>query len=143
MQVNEVMTRNAECTRPEATLQQAAERMKTLDVGSLPVCDNDRLVGVLTDRDIAVRCVADGHDPRTDHVRDAMTPKVYYCFEDNDVADAAELMRDNQVRRLPVLDHDKRMVGIVALGDLAVENGSEQLAGHALEGISAPSSPVR
>ena len=143
MQVNEVMTRNAECTRPEATLQEAAERMRALDVGALPVCDNDRLVGVVTDRDITIRCVADGHDPRTDHVSDAMTPEVFYCFDDNDVTDAAELMRDKQVRRLPVLNHDKKMVGIVALGDLAVENGNEQLAGHALEGISTPSSPVR
>ena len=143
MQVSEVMTRNAECTRPEATLQEAAERMKALDVGSLPVCDNDHLVGVLTDRDITVRCVAEGRDPRTDHVRDAMTPQVHYCFEDDDVTDAAELMREKQVRRLPVLNHDKRMVGIVALGDLAVEDGNEQLAGHALEGISEPSSPLR
>lgn len=143
MKVSEVMTRNAECIEPEASLKKAAERMKALDVGSLPVCDHDRLVGVLTDRDITIRCVADGRDPRADHVRDAMTPQVYYCFEDNDVTEAAELMRDKQVRRLPVLDHDKRMVGIVALGDLAVETGAEQLAGHALEGISEPSSPQR
>jgi len=143
MRVNEVMTRNAECIAPEATLQEAAERMKTLDVGSLPVCDNDRLIGVLTDRDITIRCVAEGHDPRTDHVSDVMTPTVHYCFEDNDVTDAAEVMREKQVRRLPVLNHDKRLVGIVALGDLAVEDGNELLAGHALEGISAPSSPLR
>src|SRR5207244_4505656 len=113
MQVSEVMTRDAECTRPEATLQEAAKRMKALDVGSLPVCDKDHLVGVLTDRDITVRCVAEGHDPRTDHVRDAMTPQVHYCFEDSDVTDAAELMREKQVRRLPVLNRDKRLVGIV------------------------------
>jgi CBS domain-containing protein len=143
MQVSDVMTRNAECIRPDATLQEAAERMKSLDVGSLPVCDNDRLVGVVTDRDIAIRCVADGHDPRAEHVRDTMTPGVHYCFEDDDVADAAELMSEKQVRRLPVLNHGKRLVGIVALGDLAVESGNEQLAGQALEGISAPSSPMR
>jgi CBS domain-containing protein len=143
MQVNEVMTRQAECTRPEATLQEAAERMKTLDVGALPVCEKGRLVGVLTDRDITIRSVAAGHDPRNDHVRDVMTPAVFYCFEDNDVADAAELMRDKQVRRLPVLDRNKQMVGIVSLGDLAVESGNEQLAGEALEGISEPSSPTR
>jgi len=143
MQVRDVMTRNAECTQPEATLQQAAQRMKALDIGSLPVCDKDHLVGVLTDRDITLRCVADGRDPRTDHVRDAMTPQVHYCYEDSDVADAAELMREKQVRRLPVLNHDKRLVGIVALGDLAVEDGNEQLTGHALEGISMPSAPKR
>jgi CBS domain-containing protein len=143
MQVRDVMTRNAECTRPEATLEQSAQRMKALDIGSLPVCDNDHLVGVLTDRDITLRCVADGRDPRTDHVSDAMTPQVHYCYEDSDVADAAQLMRDKQVRRLPVLNHDKRLVGIVALGDLAVEDGNEQLTGHALEGISMPSAPKR
>jgi len=143
MQVSEVMTRNAECTRPETTLQEAAERMRALDVGVLPVCDDEHLIGVLTDRDITIRCVADGHNPRTDVVRDAMTPHVYYCFEDNDVTDAAELMGEKQVRRLPVLNNRKRLVGIVALGDLAAENGNEQLAGHALESISMPSSPMR
>jgi CBS domain-containing protein len=143
MQISDVMTRNAECIAPDATIQNAAERMKSLDVGSLPVCENDRLVGVLTDRDIAIRCVAEGHDTRRDHVREAMTPEVHYCFEDSDVADAAELMREKQIRRLLVLNRDKRMVGIVSLGDMAVEDGNEQLAGHALEGISAPASPTR
>jgi len=143
MLINEVMTRRAECTRPDATLQEAAERMKALDVGSLPVCDNDRLVGIVTDRDITVRSVSDGHDPRKDRVRDAMTPKVFYCFEDQDVTEAAQLMRQQQVRRLPVLNRDKRLAGIVSLGDLAVEAGNEQLVGEALEGISEPSSPVR
>lgn len=143
MQVSDVMTRNAECTRPDATLQEAAERMKALDVGSLPVCDNDRLVGVLTDRDITVRSVSDGHDPRTDHVRDVMTPMVFYCFEDQDVTEAAQLMREKQVRRLAVLNRDKRLAGIVSLGDLAVEAGNQLLVGEALEGISEPSSPKR
>jgi CBS domain-containing protein len=143
MQVSDVMTCNAECIAPEATIQKAAQRMKELDVGSLPVCESDRLIGVLTDRDIAIRCVAQGHDPKSQRVRDAMTPQVHYCFEDNEVAAAAELMRDKQVRRLPVLNRDKRMVGIVTLGDLAVEDGNEQLAGHALEGISEPASPRR
>lgn len=143
MQVNEVMTRNTECTGPDATLKEAAERMKALDVGSLPVCDSDRLVGVLTDRDITVRSVAKGRDPGTDRVRDVMTPQVHYCFEDDDVTKAAKLMREKQVRRLPVLNKSKRLVGIVSLGDLAVEAGTEQLAGQALEGISKPSSPTR
>lgn len=143
MQVHELMTREPECIRPDATLQDAAERMKNLDVGSLPVCDNDRLVGMVTDRDIALRCVSAGHDPKSDQVRNAMTPEIVYCFEDNEVADVAELMNQKQVRRLPVLDRDKRLVGIVALGDLAVETGVEALAGHALEGISEPSSPLR
>lgn len=143
MLVSEVMTRNAECTRPDATLQQAAVRMRELDVGSLPVCENERLIGVVTDRDITVRSVAAGRDPRTEKVRAAMSPQVVYCFDDNDIADVAEVMHEKQVRRLPVLDHDKRLIGIVALGDLAAEDGAEELAGHALEGISSPSSPKR
>src|SRR5438552_2424977 len=136
MQVREAMTRNAQCIPPSATLQQAAERMKALDVGSLPVCDNDRLVGMITDRDITVRSVSDGHDPRSDHVCDAMTPKVIYCFEDQDVSEAAQLMKEKQIRRLPVLNRNKRLAGIVSLGDLAIESGDEQLVGAALEGIS-------
>jgi CBS domain-containing protein len=137
------MTRGAECTCPDATLQEAAGRMKALDVGSLPVCDKDRLVGVITDRDITVRSVSDGHDPRTEKVRDIMTPGVVFCFEDQDVAEIAEIMRTKQVRRLPVLNSDKRLVGIVSIGDLAVDTGDDEMAGHALEGISEPAQPRR
>jgi CBS domain-containing protein len=143
MLVNELMTKGAECIRPDATIQEAAQRMKSIDVGALPVFDNDEIIGVVTDRDITIRSVAEGRDPRNAKVRDAMTPQVVYCFEDNDVADAAELMRQQQVRRLPVMNHDKKLVGILSLGDLAVETGNEQLAGQALEGISEPSSPTR
>jgi CBS domain-containing protein len=132
------MTRDAECISPDATVQEVAQRMKELDVGAMPICKDDRLAGMVTDRDIILRCVAEGHDPRADHASDVMTPKVIYCFEDQDVAEAAELMHDKQIRRLPVLNRDKRLVGIVSLGDLAVETGDEQLAGHALEGISEP-----
>jgi CBS domain-containing protein len=142
MQVSEVMTRGVECIRPEASLQEAAGRMKELDVGVLPVCDNDRLVGMLTDRDITVRAVSDGHDPRNDRVRDVMTPEVFYCFENQDVSEAAELMRGKQVRRLPVLNRDHRLVGIVSLGDLAVETGNDELAGRTLEGISEPTASL-
>jgi len=137
MQVRDVMTSHAECIRPEATLQEAARRMKELDVGSLPVCDHDRLAGLITDRDIAVRSVAEGHDPKSDAVRDTMTPGVVYCFEDQDVTEAADLMQDNQIRRLPVLNRDKRLVGIVSLGDLAL-SADEKLSGRTLEAISEP-----
>ena len=143
MYIYEVMTPRAECIGPEASLQEAAERMRRLDVGVLPVCDNDRLVGMLTDRDIAIRSVSEGHHPRRDHVRDAMTPKVTYCFEDQDVTEAADIMKKQQIRRLPVVDRDKHLVGIVSLGDLAVESGNEQLAGETLEAISEPASPTR
>jgi len=143
MQVRDVMTQNVECISPEASLRDAAQRMESLNVGALPVCSNDRLVGVLTDRDIVVRSVAAGRDSRTDLVRDVMTPGICYCFEDVDLKEAVQLMREKQVRRLPVLNRDKRLVGIVALGDLAVECGDEQLAGHALAGISESFVPGR
>ena len=139
MQVKEVMTKGAECVRPDDTLQQAASKMRDLDVGPLPVCDNDRLAGMLTDRDITVRAVAEGRDPRSAKVRDAMSEGVLYCFEDDDVAAAARLMKEKQVRRLVVLNHDKRLVGIVSLGDLAVETGDQKLAGQTLERVSQPS----
>jgi CBS domain-containing protein len=138
MRVSEVMTRGVECTRPDATLQEAAAKMKSLDVGTLPVCDDDRLVGMVTDRDITVRATAEGEPPTDVRVRDIMTPDVIYCFEDALVGDAALLMQQKQVRRLVVLDRDKRMVGIVSLGDLAVETGDERLVGSALEGVSEP-----
>ncbi|MCI0462241.1 MAG: CBS domain-containing protein [Gemmataceae bacterium] len=141
MRVNEVMTRGVECIRPDATLQEAAERMKALDIGPLPVCDDDRLVGMLTDRDLVLRAVAEGRDPRTTRVRDTMTPDIVYCFEDQDVREAARLMKEKQIRRLVVLNRDKRLVGILSLGDLAVDTGDEQLAGETLEQISEPATP--
>ena len=144
MRVNEVMTKGAECTRPDATLQEAAGRMKSLNVGVLPVCgDNDRLVGMLTDRDVTVRSTAAGADPEAARVRDVMTPDVVYCFDDQDVAEAARLMKEKQIRRLVVLNRDKRLVGIVSLGDLAVDTGDEELAGATLEAISEPAEPRR
>jgi len=143
MRVSEVMTRSPECIRPTATVHEAAGRMKTLDVGSLPVCDNDQLIGLITDRDIALRSVAEGQDPRSDPVRDTMTPGIVYCFEDQDASEAAKLMSEKQIRRLPVLDRNKRLVGIVSLGDLAVEARDEKIAGDALKDISEPSDPSR
>jgi CBS domain-containing protein len=143
MRVNEVMTQGAECTRPAASLQEAAERMRTLDVGALPVCENDRLVGMVTDRDITVRATASAYDPCGACVRDVMTPDVIYCFDDQLVGDAVRIMEDNQIRRLPVLNRDKRLVGIVSLGDLAVKTGDEAMSGEALEQVSEPAYPRR
>ena len=144
MQVREVMTRGVECVRPEDTVSTAASRMRELDVGSVPVCgDDDRLVGMLTDRDITVRATAGGADPSCTYVRDVMTPNIVYCFEDQNVNEAARMMKDNQIRRLVVLTRDKRMIGILSLGDLAVDTGNEQLAGRTLERISEPTGPQR
>jgi len=139
MKVKDVMTKGAECVRPDDTLQEAARKMKTLDIGPLPVCgDNDRLAGMLTDRDIVVRAVAEGRDVRTAKVRDAMSEGISYCFEDDDVTEAARQMRDKQIRRLAVLNRDQRLTGIVSLGDLAVETGDKALSGETLQQVSQP-----
>jgi CBS domain-containing protein len=139
MQVHEVMTRHAQCIRPPESIAAAARQMKDLDIGALPVCgDNDRLVGMITDRDITVRATAAGRDPGGTRVQDVMTPGIVYVFEDQDVTEAAQLMKENQVRRLPVLDRAKRLVGIVSLGDLAVDTRDEELVGATLEAVSEP-----
>lgn len=143
MRVHDIMTRGVQCIGPEASLQEAAARMKSLDVGTLPVCENDRLVGMLTDRDITVRATAEGEGPKVIHVRDIMTPDIVYCFDDQLVSEAAELMKENQIRRLVVLNRDKKLVGIVSLGDVAVETGDGELVGNTLEAVSEPNRPVR
>jgi CBS domain-containing protein len=141
------MTLHVEVIHPDATLHEAAEKMKSLDVGPIPVCDGDRLVGMVTDRDITVRATAEGRDPNTTRVRDVMTPDIIYCFEDQDVEEAARIMGEQQIRRLVVLNRDKRLVGIVSLGDLAVytdqdDMGAEELS-ETLSGVSEPSEPQR
>ena len=138
MKVNEIITRDPQVIRPETALIEAAQKMKSMDIGMLPVCDGDRLVGVITDRDITVRGVAQGYDPKTARVQEVMTPEVIYCFDDEDVKDVAKKMEEKQVRRLPVLNREKRLVGIVSLGDLAVRTGKEHLAGEVLERVSEP-----
>jgi CBS domain-containing protein len=116
--------------------------MRNLDIGALPVCgDNDRLVGIITDRDITIRATAGCCDPAGTCVSDVMTPGIIYVFEDQDVTEAAHLMEENQIRRLVVLNQDKRLVGIVSLGDLAVKAGDDELSGEALELVSEPAMP--
>jgi CBS domain-containing protein len=141
MLLRDVMTPHVEVIHPDATLREAAQKMKTLDVGPVPVCDGDRLQGMLTDRDITVRATAEGRDPNTTRVRDVMTPDVVYCFEDQDVREAAETMEQWQIRRLVVLNQDKRLVGIVSLGDLATQTSDEELdsseLSETLSGVSA------
>ncbi len=138
MLVTDVMTRGAERIDPTSSLQEAAQKMRKLNVGVLPVCDKAVLVGMITDRDITVRAVADGRSTRWTAVKDVMTPDVVYCFDDQDVQKAAKLMQEQQVRRLVVLNRDKRLIGIVSLSDLAVETGDENLAGKTLEEVSLP-----
>ena len=143
MQLRDVMTRDVEVVRPDATLQEAAGRMKALDVGVIPVCDGEHLMGMLTDRDITVRATAAGRDPRTTHVRDVMTPDVVYCFEDQDVTEAQRLMQERQIRRLLILNRDKRLAGVVSLGDLAVKARADKVGGAVLERVSEPAQPKR
>jgi len=143
MQVCDVMTEGAQCIRPDTTVQEAARKMRDMDIGMLPICGtNDRLTGMVTDRDIAVRADAEAMDARTTPVRAVMTGEVIYCYEDQDIRDAAHLMRDRQVRRLVVLNRDKHLVGIVSLGDLAVDAGDVALVGDTLEGVSEHAMPI-
>src|SRR5262245_9361322 len=138
MRVEQVMTSGCECIEPERSVSEAARRMRALDVGSLPVCDDDRLVGMITDRDIVLRIVADGKDATERPVRDAMSTGVSYCYTDDAVSDAAGVMQAMQIRRLPVLDRERRLVGIVSLGDLATEIEDDELVGDTLGRISEP-----
>jgi CBS domain-containing protein len=142
MQVHEVMTREVEFVHPDSTLQEAASKMKARDIGPLPVCDKGWVVGMLTDRDITVRATAQGKDPKAICVRDVMTPEVIACSEDQPLAEAARLMAERQVRRLLVLNRDKQLVGVVSLGDLAIQTGHQQLAGEILDQVSEPAPPA-
>lgn len=143
MQLKDIMTPGVEVISPQATLQEAAQKMEQFDIGPLPICDGERLVGMLTDRDITVRAVAKGWDPRTTSVREAMSPELVYGLEEQDIQDAARLMEQYQIRRLPVVNRDKRLVGIVSLGDLAIEGANQALAGEVLEQVSEPAAPKR
>ena len=143
MKLSEIMTSEVEIIHPEDTLQTAAQKMRDRDIGFLPVCDDDRLIGVLSDRDVIVRALADGMDPQTMIGRDLVTSPAIFCFDDQTVDEAAKLMHDNQIRRLVVLRRDdKRMVGVVSLGDLAV-NVDDKLSGEVLQSISEPISTKR
>ncbi|WP_442756577.1 CBS domain-containing protein [Methylocystis sp. JAN1] len=136
MKIFEIMTRDVKLVSPDDTVESAAKRMGEIDAGALPVAENDRLVGMITDRDIAIRCVANGRGPAT-KVRDVMSEEVKYCFEEEDIEDVAENMGEQRLRRLPVLNDDKRLVGIVSLGDIAACEEVDA-SGEALRGISQP-----
>lgn len=136
MLLRDIMTPGVSEVPPTATLREAADKMRSLDVGLLPVCDGQKILGVLTDRDIAIRAVAEGRDPNSTSVCDAMTSDVIYCFDDEDVQKAAQLMEQRQIRRLLVMDHDKHAVGIVSLGDIATRTADDQLSGEILERVS-------
>jgi CBS domain-containing protein len=137
MKLKEIMTRSVETVHPSDTLQFAARKMRDYDIGFIPVCDGDHILGVVSDRDLAVRALAEGRDPSTLIGKEFLTAPVMYCYEDQDVNEAAQLMRDNQIRRLVVLDRDKQLVGVVSLGDLAV-NETNDFSGEILQSVSEP-----
>jgi CBS domain-containing protein len=143
MDLRDIMTRNVEVVSVGASLRDAARKMKDLDVGLIPVCDGDRLKGVLTDRDITIRATADGRDPAKTKVSEVMSTDLAYCLEDQEVEEAVSVMEARQIRRLPVINQDKRLIGIVSLADIAVHVGDRDLSGETLEEISAPAEPKR
>ena len=133
--ISEVMTTNVKVVRPDETVQDAARMMADMDVGAVPVCDGDRLQGMVTDRDITIRATAEGRGGNTP-VRDVMTSDVVWCSAEDDTQEVLNRMADAQVRRIPVVDQDRNLVGIVALGDLAIED--EENVDEALRDISMP-----
>jgi CBS domain-containing protein len=139
MKVSDIMTRDVRLASPSQKLREVAAEMEKNDIGALPVGENDRLVGMITDRDIAVRGISHGLGPDA-AVRDVMTKDIRYCFEDQDIEELAQNMADEQIRRMPVLNHEKRLVGIISLCDLAVsqDGHSGELA---LSGISQTGGP--
>jgi CBS domain-containing protein len=142
--VSEVMTRNVQVISPQESLQRAAQLMDELNVGALPVCNGERLVGMVTDRDITIRGSAEGRLPQEAHVDEVMSGEVRWCFEDQPLDEVMIQMADSQVRRIPVVSHDEqhRLVGIVSLGDVATRSGGKEARGEleeVVEMVSAPS----
>ncbi|MBV8900210.1 MAG: CBS domain-containing protein [Verrucomicrobia bacterium] len=136
MKLSEIMTPDVQVVSPDALIVEAAGKMRSLDVGVLPVTEGKRLVGLITDRDITIRAVAEGRDPKGTRVRDCMTSGTVFCFEDQDSEEAVILMEQQQVRRLPVLSRDRQLVGVVALADIATKLGKE-MAGSATVAVSS------
>ena len=138
MKLREIMTRDVVVLQPDDSLQSAAKKMRDRDIGFLPVCDGENLIGVISDRDITIRALADGMDVNIMLGRDLMTSPAIYCFDDQDVSEAAKIMEENQIRRLVVLSReDNRLVGVVSLGDLA-RNASTNRSGKVLQKVSEP-----
>ncbi|TMJ00263.1 MAG: CBS domain-containing protein [Alphaproteobacteria bacterium] len=137
MQVKDAMTADVELASPNHTIRQAALLMEKTDCGALPVADKDSLVGMITDRDIAVRAVAAGKGPNT-LVKEIMSGEVLYCFEDQELEEVARNIANVKVRRLPVMNRDKRLVGILSLGDMARKADDTEPAADALKGVSQP-----
>ncbi|MBA7716443.1 Hypoxic response protein 1 [subsurface metagenome] len=143
MQVKEIMTCSVETINSDANLVEAAEKMKSLEIGALPVWEADELVGMITDRDITVRAIAERKDPSSTSVKEIMTSDVCCCFEDDDIHEAARMMEEKSIHRLLVIDISNDPVGFVSLSDLAVKSHDEHLTYEVLERISEPACPHR
>ena len=143
MTIREIMTQDVESIPADTTIRNAAEKMASMDVGVLPVIESDELIGIITDRDICIRAVAEGLDPDSTAVHDVMTPNVECCHEDDEVEQCAELMEQRRIRRILIVDEDDRLSGIVSLGDLATRTGDHELPEEVLEEVSTPSAPRR
>jgi len=141
MQIKDVMTKNVKVIPANASIRDAAKLMKDIDSGFVPVIDTDNVIGVITDRDIVLRSTAEGRDPNETKVEEVMTKQFFFLYEDEDVKEAAKVMSDHQVRRLPVVNRQEELVGILSLGDLSVDTSDEKLSGKALEEISKPAKP--
>jgi len=135
MQVNELMSKKVEWISPTTTLAEAAQKMRDLDIGCLPVGENDRLIGMVTDRDIVCRGFADGEDIAKAPVRNVMSSGITYCFDDQGIDEAAHLMEEKRYRRLPVLNRQKRMVGILSMGDIS-QHASGKLSAEVLKAVT-------
>ncbi len=136
MKAKDIMSRNPEILSPEMTLQEAAEKMKKQDFGFMPIGENDRLIGAVTDRDIVIRGVASGKDSKKVTIRDIMTDKIQYCFENDSIDKIAEMMSKLQIRRLAVLNENKRIVGIISIGDVATKSNDNNLSGKVTAAVS-------
>jgi CBS domain-containing protein len=141
MRVREVMTKSLESVSPNATLQEAASQMMGRDIGILPVCENNRVIGMVSDRDLVVRSMNSGISPAEVSVRDVMTRNVVKCYEDQLITEASQQMEENKVRRVVVVNRDEEMVGIVSITDIATQTGDDELTGNTLEKISEPGEP--
>jgi CBS domain-containing protein len=136
MKIKEIRTPSPQCISPDANLVEAAVMMKKWDVGILPVCKNERIIGVITDRDITIRAVARGSDPNATMVFQVMSGEFIHCLDDDEIEKALEIMEMGRVRRLPVLNQDRALVGIISLGDLAARLDKVEIAGRLLKHIS-------
>eukprot|EP01121_Diplochlamys_sp_Union-15-3_P010664 TRINITY_DN3014_c0_g1_i2.p1 TRINITY_DN3014_c0_g1~~TRINITY_DN3014_c0_g1_i2.p1 ORF type:complete len:151 (-),score=40.58 TRINITY_DN3014_c0_g1_i2:42-494(-) len=137
--IKNVMTKNVKLVGPDTTIQEAARKMKESDSGFLPIGKDDKLQGTVTDRDIVIRCIAEGADPKSTTVSKAMSNDIVYCFEDQDLRDAKKIMGEKQIRRLPVLNRDKRLVGVVSLGDLSEDTNVDDAVSKISKDTGKPS----